>query len=158
MTDSVQTGVLFVCLGNICRSPLAEGVFLHLARERGVADLYRVDSCGTGSWHVGKPADPRSVMVAAKHGIELPSIGRQWDPSRDPRFEYIIPMDRSNERDILNAGAPSDRVRLLRAFDPTLGDDAPLDVPDPYYGGDSGFDLVFDMVHRACEGLLDQTS
>ena len=71
-----QTGVLFVCLGNICRSPLAEGIFIHLARERGVLDRFRVDSCGTGGWHAGERADPRSIAVAAKYGIELPSIAR----------------------------------------------------------------------------------
>lgn len=146
------TGVLFVCLGNICRSPLAEGVFIHLARRRGVLDRFRIDSCGTGGWHCGEGADPRSIAVAAKHGIELPSIARQFDPRRDPAdFDWIIAMDRQNRRNLLKAGAPEPKVRLMMSFHP----DPPTDeVPDPYYGGPDGFDKVFEMVRVACEGML----
>jgi protein-tyrosine phosphatase len=152
-------GVLFVCLGNICRSPLAEGIFLHLARERGVADRFRVDSAGTGGWHAGEGADPRSVAVGGKNGVHLPSIARRIDPDNDfadPEsggFDTIIAMDRANHRDLLDEGAPSDRVFLMRSFDATAADRA--EVPDPYYGGDRGFDDVFDMLSRASAGLLD---
>lgn len=159
MSDGVKQGVLFVCLGNICRSPLAEGVFLHVARERGVADRFDVDSAGTGHWHIGKPADPRSIEVAQRRGVALPSRARQIDPSNDwERFEHIIVMDESNKSDVLDAGAPAGRVVLLRAFDPLCEGlaDREREVPDPYYGGDEGFDTVYEMVERACRGLLDQ--
>lgn len=146
------TGVLFVCLGNICRSPLAEGIFIHMARERGVLERFRIDSCGTGAWHAGEPADPRSVAVASKHGIELPSIARQFDPRRDvEEFGWIIAMDRQNRHNLVKAGAPDERVRLMMSFHP----DPPVDeVPDPYYGGPDGFDKVYDMLRAACEGML----
>lgn len=154
-----QIGVLFVCLGNICRSPLGEGIFLHMARQRGVLDRFDVDSCGTGAWHAGERADPRSIAVAKKHGIELPSIARPFDPQRDvERFDLFLAMDRQNERDLLSAGAPEAKVRLMRSFDPTLKDvhGEDLDVPDPYYGRGDGFQRVYDMLTRACEGLLDE--
>jgi protein-tyrosine phosphatase len=161
---TARTGVLFVCLGNICRSPLAEGIFIHRARERGLLDRFDIDSCGTGSWHIGERADPRSIAVAAKHGIELPSIGRQLDPKRDrERFHWLIAMDRSNRKNLLAAGFDESRIRLMRSFDPTLatnptlfGDPGPeLDVPDPYHWCGDGFENVYQMLDRACTGLLD---
>lgn len=150
------TGVLFVCLGNICRSPLAEGIFIHLARERGVLDRFRVDSCGTGGWHAGERADPRSIAVAAKHWIELPSIARQYNKRTDPAaFEWIIAMDRQNRTDLIKAGAPESQVRLMLSYHP----DPPTDgVPDPYYGGADGFDKVYEMLRVACERMLDEMS
>ncbi|MCA9293913.1 MAG: low molecular weight phosphotyrosine protein phosphatase [Phycisphaerales bacterium] len=154
-----QIGVLFVCMGNICRSPVAEGLFLHLARERQVDDMFDVDSAGTGGWHAGERADRRALAVARKHGVELPSRARQVDPVRDwARFHHIIAMDRQNVQDLLNVGAPSDRLRLLRSFDPALAEakGRALDVPDPYYGDDEGFDAVFAMATHACKGLLEQ--
>lgn len=166
-TDSSRSGrigVLFVCLGNICRSPLAEAIFIHLARERGSADRFDVDSCGTGPWHVGNDADPRSIRVAARHGISLLHEARQLEPHTDfARFQLLIPMDRSNMRGVLAAGSRYDvsqsRVRLMRSFDPTLTPTADIpEVPDPYEGGDDGFEHVFHMLHRACGGLLDRLS
>lgn len=148
------TSVLFVCLGNICRSPLAEGVFLHLARERGVDGAFRVDSCGTGGWHAGERPDPRSLAVAKKHGVELPGRARKYDPPADNALDWLIPMDVSNRDDLLDAGAPKERVRLLRSFDAARS--GPLDVPDPYYGGPGGFDEVYEMVRAACAGMLDE--
>jgi protein-tyrosine phosphatase len=151
-------GVLFVCLGNICRSPLAEGLFIHLARERGVLERFRVDSAGTGAWHVGKPADPRSIAVARAHGVHLPSVARQVDPETDfVRFGLILAMDRSNRTDLLDLGAARERVRLMRSFDPTLvgASEQELDVPDPYYGDGDGFERVYEMLLRATTGLLD---
>ena len=163
------TSVLFVCLGNICRSPLAEGVFIHLARQRGSEARFRVDSAGTGAWHVGKRADPRSIAVAQRHGVELPSIARQIDPSADfadpddprvPGFDWFMAMDHDNAQRLLALGAAPERVRLLRSFDPLLHAALPssprLEVPDPYYGGESGFDEVYAMIDRACRGLLDR--
>lgn len=160
MSDRVEspptkpTGVLFVCLGNICRSPLAEGIFIHLARERGVLKNFRVDSCGTGGWHAGDRADPRSIAVAANHGIELPSIARKFDPRRDPvDFHWLIPMDQQNHRDLLNHGVPAQQLRLMLDFHPN----PPMrEVPDPYYGGPDGFDKVYEMLREACEHMLDE--
>lgn len=162
-----RIGVLFVCLGNICRSPLAEGVFIHLARQRGVLERFRIDSAGTGHWHVGRPADPRSRAVAQKHGVELVSCARQVDPRSDfadpadpdaPGFDWLIAMDRSNASWLVSAGAPRDRVRLLRSFDPALAGHAEydLDVPDPYLGADRGFDDCYAMVLAACDGMLNE--
>lgn len=154
-----RRGVLFVCLGNICRSPLAEGVFLHLAAERGVRDRFDVDSCGIGHWHVGERPDGRAVAVAKRHGVELPSIARRVDPKTDfERFDLLLAMDGSNRHGLVRLGAPESRVRMMRSFDPTLrgAEGEALDVPDPYYGGDEGFDRVFEMLVRACNGLLDE--
>ncbi len=149
-----QTGVLFVCLGNICRSPLAEGIFIHLARERGVLDRFRVDSCGTGGWHAGELADPRSIAVAAKHGIELPSIARKFDPRRDPiEFDWLIPMDRQNHRDLLDHGVPGEKLRLMLEYHPELKSG---EVPDPYYGGPDGFDKVYEMLRVSCERMIEE--
>jgi protein-tyrosine phosphatase len=151
--NPAPTRVLFVCLGNICRSPLAEGVFLHLVREAGLAHRFEVDSAGTGDWHVGEWPDARSIAVARKHGVELPSRARQVTPADLDAFDHVLAMDRENLRDLermARRGARA-RTRLLRAHDPVGGDD---DVPDPYYGGPSGFDLVYEMVHRSCAALL----
>ena len=152
-----KTGLLFVCLGNICRSPLAEGIFIHLARERGVLDQFDIDSCGTGNWHVGSSSDARSIEVAQRHGIHLPSTSRQVDPETDfERFEMLLAMDRSNERDLVMLGARPDQVRLMRSFDPELATalGSELDVPDPYFGPGDGFQGSYVMLTAACEGLL----
>lgn len=149
-----RTRVLFVCLGNICRSPLAEGVFLHLVREAGLTHRFEVDSAGTGDWHVGERPDARAVAVAKKHGVELPSRARQVTPADLDAFDHVLAMDRENLRDLermARRGAAAD-IRLLRRHDPVRDGD---DVPDPYYGGPSGFDLVYEMVHRSCAALLD---
>lgn len=146
--------VLMVCLGNICRSPLAEGLLIHLAREREFGGRLLVDSCGTGDWHVGTPPDPRSQAVALKHGVNLPSRARQFDPASDVEgFDLLIAMDDSNRRTLIDRGTPESKVRLMLDYHPGLIGE---DVPDPYYGGPSGFDDVYEMVKVACEGLLDQ--
>lgn len=155
---SGRIGVLFVCLGNICRSPLAKFIFNDMITQRGVADRFRVDSCGTGAWHVGKGADPRSVMVAAARGLDTAHVARQVFPSSDfAAFDYLIAMDGENRERLLSLGAPAESVRLMRSFDPLCaGKEGPaIWVPDPYYGGDDGFERVYDMLTRACEGLLD---
>jgi len=154
INDPSRTSVLFVCLGNICRSPLAEGIFTDLVEQRGLSDRFHIDSCGTGSWHVGKAPDPRSVLVASKYGLDISHLrARQFDADRDPHaFDWLIPMDRQNHEDIVEMGTPSEKAPLMRSFDPTL--ESPLDVPDPYYGGDDGFDKVYTMLTRACDGML----
>jgi protein-tyrosine phosphatase len=161
-THVPRIGVLFVCLGNICRSPLARALFDDMARRRGVAHRFDIDSCGTGDWHTGSGADPRTIAVALKNGLRFDHTARQLHPPADfPRFHVVLAMDRSNRRNILHAGethalAPRS-LHLMRAFDPTLAG-APeheLDVPDPYYGGPEGFQHMHDMLTRACDGLLD---
>lgn len=159
------TGVLFVCLGNICRSPLAEVIFRDLAARRSLLDRLDIDSCGTSSYHAGGDADPRSISTAAANGLRLCHTARQLDPTTDfDRFHWIVPMDRQNEQAILRLGADRERVRLMRSFARATGTQIggkqipELDVPDPYYGGDDGFDHVFRMLQAACEGLLDHVA
>jgi len=152
---TAPTELLFVCLGNICRSPLAEGVFLHLVREAGLESSFVADSAGTGGWHAGETPDPRSIEVARRHGIELRGPARKVRREDFDRFALILAMDRENQEDLRRlrpSAATRGEIALLREFDPEA--DADLDVPDPYYGGLSGFDRVFEMVHRACTGLL----
>jgi len=152
-----SVSVLFVCLGNICRSPLAEGVFQHLVEERGSSQRYRIDSAGTGAWHAGEPADPRSRDVAERNGIVLHCRARQVREEDFHEFDLILAMDRSNLSDLESVrpdpGVRAD-LRLFREFDPEGNGD--MEVPDPYYGGPDGFDRVFEMVLRSCQALLDE--
>lgn len=155
--DERRIGVLFVCLGNICRSPLAKWIFTDMATRRGVRERFDIDSCGTGHWHVGKGADPRSTAVALSRGIEASHTARRLAPGSDfERFAYLLAMDTDNRDALLHAGAPAERVFLMRSFDPALlGEpDHRLIVPDPYYGGPEGFDRVYDMLSAACDGFL----
>jgi protein-tyrosine phosphatase len=149
--------VLFVCLGNICRSPTAEGVFLHLVEQAGLADRFVIDSAGTGDWHVGERPDPRALAEARRRGVRLPSRARQVVAGDFARFDLLLAMDRRNRADLegLARGEPARRkVRLFREFDPTAPAEA--EVPDPYFGGDQGFAEVFEICWRASEGLLEQ--
>ena len=149
------TRILFVCLGNICRSPLAESVFRHLARERGVEDRFEIDSAGTSGWHEGAAPDARSVATARARGVEVRGASRKLAAEDLHRFDYVIAMDRENRSNIARlqgSGGGACRVHLLREWDP--GSDGP-DVPDPYYGGERGFDEVHDIVERSCAALLE---
>jgi protein-tyrosine phosphatase len=154
-SDSSPIRICFVCLGNICRSPTAEGVMIHLVREAGIADRFAIDSAGTGAWHAGERADQRSRAEALSRGVELPSVARQFTAGDFDAFDYVIAMDRRNLRDLerLMGGGrgPARKLHLLRSFDPRAGDP---DVPDPYYGGDNGFADVFDICEAGCRGLL----
>lgn len=155
-SDSPRTSVLFVCLGNICRSPLAEGVFRRLVTQAGLDNRFDIDSAGTGAWHVGERPDSRAEMVAKQHGVGLVSRARQITDDDLRRFDLIIAMDRENLRNIermADAAASDAEIRLLREFDEVgTGDE----VPDPYYGGASGFENVYEMVHRSCVALLER--
>lgn len=155
----VRSRLLFVCMGNICRSPLAEGVFEHLATKRAVRHLFTIDSCGTGGWHAGELADRRARDVAMRNGITLTHRARQFHPSDLTRFDLLLAMDRANLRALQSAGATPRLARLLREFDPAVPTGllagAPPEVPDPYYGSDDGFEDVYNMLIRACNGLLD---
>jgi protein-tyrosine phosphatase len=151
--------ILFVCLGNICRSPTAEGVMRHIVREQGLEDAIEIDSAGTGGWHVGSPPDERATEAARRRSIVLDGAGRRFAPDDFDSFDLILAMDADNARDML-ALAPSEeaaaKVRLLREFDPASDGSGDLDVPDPYYGGPEGFDEVLDLVEAATRGLLDR--
>ena len=145
--------VLFVCLGNICRSPTAEAVMRGLVEERGLAGVIEIDSAGTGDWHVGKPSDPRAIEVAAGRGVELTSRARQVGVADFDEFDLIVAMDRSNHEHLVAlAGGDETKVRLLRGY----GGDADPDVPDPYFGGNDGFEEVLDIIERNCSLLLDE--
>ena len=151
-----RVAILFVCLGNICRSPLAEGVFRHLARERGLEDRFEIDSAGTSSYHEGEPPDLRSSEVARARGVELTGRSRRLVPRDLERFDYVITMDQEIQESVERAQsgrAKRATVQLLREHDPEAGAD--LDVPDPYYGGPRGFEHVHDLVERSCAALLD---
>lgn len=147
--------ILFVCLGNICRSPLAEGVFRALARERGVEDRFAIDSAGISGYHEGSPPDRRSAETARRRGVELTGRSRRLVADDLRRFDWVIAMDEDNLeaiRELEARAGGTARVHRLREWDPEP--DA-LDVPDPYYGGPRGFDQVHDIVERSCAALLD---
>ncbi len=149
--------VLFVCTGNICRSPMAEGVFRHLVREAGLEQRFEVDSAGIGAWHEGEPPDERAAAAAAQRGITLTGAARQIRPADLREFEYVLAMDSDNlaalER-LARRAAPDAELHLFREFDPEATPHEPAEVPDPYYGGARGFDRVYEMVERAGRGLL----
>ncbi len=149
--------VLFVCLGNICRSPTAEGVMRALVAQAGLEGRVRLDSAGTGAWHVGSPPDARASAAAQSRGIALSGKARQVTETDFLDFDLLVAMDRSNHSDLL-AQAPGEsereKVRLLREFDPASAATGDLDVPDPYYGAHDGFGEVLDLVRAGCEGLL----
>lgn len=152
LSDSPKS-VLFVCLGNICRSPTGEGVLLALLEEQGLESKIKVDSAGTIGYHQGKPADPRMRASAAKRNIDLPSRSRKITEDDLGRFDLVLAMDRENLADINRLSeAPTAEVRLFSSF---LGDDWPNDVPDPYYGGDAGFEYVLDMIEAGCPKILE---
>lgn len=149
------SSVLFVCLGNICRSPLAEGLLEHRARERGVDGRLRIDSAGTGAWHAGEAPDTRSAEVARRHGIVLEGQARRVEPEDLNDFDLVVAMDRSNLRalqGVKDGSGGTASLHLLREFDPEPGDG---EVPDPYFGGPRGFDDVHEIVDRSVRGLLD---
>lgn len=154
MNESGVTRVLFVCLGNICRSPTAHGVFENLVQQRGLERLVQVDSCGTGDWHIGHAPDQRASAEAASRGYDLSHLrARQVQINDFDEFDYILAMDNQNLAD-LRAMCPSDFKGHLGLFLPFAAEASVEEVPDPYYGGDEGFTRVLDMVEAASEGLL----
>lgn len=146
--------VLFVCLGNICRSPTAEGVFRHQVEQAGLAGRIDIDSAGTADWHIGKSPDPRTQKAAARRGYDLSALrGRQAQAEDFYHFDLILAMDGNNLAD-LEAIRPADGKAELALFLAQFGSGA-RDVPDPYYGGEDGFEQVLDMLEQACRKLLD---
>lgn len=152
---SEPTRILFVCLGNIVRSPLAENSFRHMAAEAGVSEKYDVDSAGTAAYHIGDMPDRRMREVAAARGLGYSGSGRQVSLQDFYDFDLIIAMDRSNQADLMalaNKAEHKSKIRLLREFDPQAGQDR--SVPDPYYGEMDGFEHVYDIVERSSRELL----
>jgi len=150
-------GVLFVCMGNICRSPTGEGVFRHYVKDAGYAEHIRVDSAGIIDYHAGDPPDYRMCEVAARRGYILNSVARQVMPRDIREFDLIVPMDHDNLYDLERiAGGPHSHFLLLGSFISGSPESrlAPP-VPDPYYGGEGGFEKVLDMVEAACPAMLD---
>lgn len=146
--------ILFVCLGNICRSPLAEGVFRDLAAHEGVA--VEVDSAGTGDWHLGHPPDKRAQAVAAKNGVDICGLrARLVTPDDFRRFDYIVAMDASNLANLETMRPEGGKARVGRLLDYASETGVP-DVPDPYYGGPEGFDETYRLVVAGAKGLLEQ--
>lgn len=144
--------ILFVCLGNICRSPMAEAIFNHKIHEKGLSDHFIGDSAGTADYHIGDQPDPRTVATVAKNEMKIHHYGQQFKRKHADEFDYLLAMDSSNQRNMLIELEGIDkRVHLMRDFDPIEKGD----VPDPYYGGINGFDQVFEILDRSIDAFID---
>jgi protein-tyrosine phosphatase len=149
-----QLAVCFVCLGNICRSPIAEAIMLEQVRCAGLSAAIDVDSAGTGDWHVGEPPDPRAIKAAARRGYDLTALSaRQFEDSDFAHFDLILAMDHQNLTDLRKRCPPqhADKVSLLMGFGAAGAVQA---VPDPYFGGADGFETTLDLCEQACTGLM----
>jgi protein-tyrosine phosphatase len=156
MSNEPRVKVLMVCMGNICRSPLAHGLFQHLVKEAGLTDLVEIDSAGTHAYHVGEPPDPRSRETALRRGIDLSEQRARKVSQRDfDYYDYILAMDLDNLA-ILQSACPTEHREKIRLFLDFAKDVAESEVPDPYYGGESGFESVYDLVDAAANGLLKE--
>jgi protein-tyrosine phosphatase len=155
MGENQRIRVLFVCMGNICRSPTAHGVFRRMVEEEGLADRIEIDSAGTHAYHVGKPPDERAQATAIKRGFDLSDLRARQAAAVDfETFDYVLAMDRDNFT-ILNELCPPKRQERLSLFLDYAPDLGIREVPDPYWGGEQGFEQVFDMVETASRGLLE---
>lgn len=155
MTEKLN--IVFVCLGNICRSPLAEAVFQQIVVDKKQTKLFHIESSGTSNYHIGDSPDPRMQATAAKHGVPMDNAGSQFIKDDFEKFDLIIVMDSENYKDVtwLTQNAKfRKKVHLLRDFDPKVENTPP--VPDPYYGGKEGFEEVFQIVHRSCLALYNR--
>ncbi len=152
-----KISVLFVCLGNICRSPAAEAIFLNLINDKGIGNQFIVDSAGTGSWHVGKKADSRMRFAAKQRNINITSNARQIKKDDFSKFKYIVVMDNSNFNNVIDLknrlkGSDFAKILKIQDFSSTFIE---KEVPDPYFGGDSGFDHVLDILEDSVTCFLD---
>ncbi|KAM7258950.1 hypothetical protein ACFE04_014691 [Oxalis oulophora] len=162
-TETKPFSVLFVCLGNICRSPAAEGVFTDLVKKNGLQSKFKIDSAGTINYHEGNLADPRMRAASKKRGIEITSLSRPIRPSDFIEFDLILAMDKSNREDILEAfnrwkfrdPIPEDAHKKVKLMCSYCKKHSETEVPDPYYGGAQGFEKVLDLLEDACQSLLD---
>jgi len=155
-----KISILFVCLGNICRSPAAEAICIDLIKKKGLNDGFIVDSAGTGSWHIGKKADARMRISAERRGLNILSTARQINTKDFENFNYILAMDNSNFKninDLKNRNSSSDfsSIKKIQDFRSVFKD---LEVPDPYFGGDEGFDHVLDILEDSVGGFLESIS
>jgi len=150
-----MVNVLFVCLGNICRSPLAEGIFKKLVRNAGLDSFIFSDSAGTSRWHIDEPPDLRSIQIAEKNGVQLDHLGRQVTTEDLEKFDYILAMDNENYEEIVrlkdDGVFQKARIRLMRDYDKQQ---TGADIPDPYYGGPDGFQIVYDMLEESLSNFL----
>ena len=156
MKSSQPIEICFVCLGNICRSPLAEGVFQALVNQEGLEERIFIQSAGTGGWHVGSPPDPRMQETAKQKGIFMASVAQQFQAGDFKRFDWVIAMDRSNFESLEFMCSPETakkKLRLFRSFDPQANGEE--DVPDPYYGRGDGFETVYQIINRTCPKILE---
>jgi protein-tyrosine phosphatase len=149
--------IIFVCQGNIIRSPLAENLFRHYAQEKGVSEKYQLDSAGTSAFHVGEPPDRRMRKVAQEKGFQYTGRAQQFRREEFDRYDLIIAMDKANFR-TLQSWAPTEadlkKIHMMREYDPEGSSN--LDVPDPYYGGVDGFYITYEIVERSSKGLLEK--
>lgn len=149
--------ILFVCLGNICRSPSAEAVFNGVIEKHGLTDKFKVDSAGTSGWHIGEKADQRMQSHAIKRGYNLTSISRQINPETDfKHFDLLIGMDNQNIEDLKSFTSNEKELKKIHKMTDFSKNYSYNEVPDPYYGGEDGFELVLDLLEDACEGLLEK--
>jgi len=151
--SALMTSILFVCLGNICRSPLAEGVMRHTAQASGLTHRFTLDSAGCGGWHAGEPPDRRSIACAARHGLDISGQrARQVTADDFEAFDLILGLDRDNVRHLTHVQPPRSRARIALYLEEALG--RAKDVPDPYYGGDRDFEAVFALCETASQALV----
>ena len=160
LLDERMKKVLFVCLGNICRSPAAEAIFIGLIKDKGLGKEYIVDSAGTGGWHAGNKADERMINAASKRGIEINSIARQIELDDFHKFDLILTMDNNNQKTILdllkkNGLKSGAKIKKILSYS---SNSKCTEVPDPYYGGENGFEDVLDLLTDACQGILDNSN
>ncbi len=155
LSEKSSVGVLFVCLGNICRSPSSEGVFRQCVKQENLDFEIHIDSAGTGNYHIGLPPDSRAINAAARRGINLKNLrARQIRSSDFMRYDYIVAMDHQNYSDLV-ALAPSNHDSRICLFMDFAQNAHFREIPDPYYGGDAGFEQVLDLITKACIGLID---
>lgn len=151
--SALMRKVLFVCLGNICRSPMAEAIFNYKIKEKGLADAFQSDSCGTGDYHIGLPPDHRTIKNTLKNGVPISHAARQLTDQDLDHFDLILAMDQRNYENILTlstAGVNQHKIKLMREFDPHEQGE----VPDPYWGGDEEFQNVFEILDRSIESMI----
>ena len=152
----IKIRILFVCLGNICRSPAAEGIMLHIVNNEGMGNQYQVDSAGLGGWHVGELPDPRMRRHGERHGYDFCSRARKFEPDDFDRFDLIVAMDNANYDEIKSmARSPYDYRKIVMMASYLRHHPTFKAIPDPYYGGDHGFEVVIALLEDACKGLFD---